>query len=164
MGRRHGTSAWDVGMGRRHGTSAWDVGSGRRLWMSAKRSAAVAGRDIDGAERAEDGQDEDLAVTHAAGAGDFDHFADDFLQAGVIDPKGDFDLGEEGERILGGAVLAEIAFLPPVAFHLADAECFDGGPFEAFEHLFGQVRLDDRDDLLHGCTPEGRVLDGGVVS
>ncbi len=39
------------------------------------------------------GEDEDLAVAHAAGAGDFDDLADDLFDAGVVDPEIDLDLG-----------------------------------------------------------------------
>src|SRR5690606_40111235 len=45
-------------------------------------------------------QDENLAVAHPPGAGDFDDFAIDFLGPQVVNPEGDFDLGQKGQRVL----------------------------------------------------------------
>ena len=56
-------------------------------------------RDIDGADLANDRQDEDFAISHAPGASDIDDLADNLVDAGIVDPQSDLDLGEKGERI-----------------------------------------------------------------
>ena len=70
-------------------------------------------------------QDENLAIAHATGAGDLDDLANDLFPAAVVNPQSDLYLGQEGQRVFAVAILVEIAFLPAVAFDLANAAGFE---------------------------------------
>ena len=70
----------------------------------------------------------------------------------AFDPQSNLDLGQEGLRVLTVAVLVEVALLPAKALDFADAERLQRRSSQTGEDLFGQVRLDDRDDLFHSVT------------
>ena len=84
---------------------------------------------------------EDLAVAHAAGAGDFDDLADDLFDAAVVDPQRDLDLGQKGQRVFAVGVLVEIALLPAVAFDLAHAARLERRPLESFQTFSARYGL-----------------------
>ncbi len=104
---------------------------GHQLRDRGVRAGAAAAPRLAGLKRCSDlhhplanfgGQDEDLAVAHAAGAGDFDDLADDLLETGVVDPEVDLHLGQKGERVFAALILVEIALLSAVAFDFANAD------------------------------------------
>ena len=99
---------------------------------------------------AADGEDEDLAVAHAASVSDLLNLFDDLCDAGVIDPGFELDLGEKGEGVFRFGVFAEVVFLPAVAADFADGEGFERGAAKGLDELFRKERLDDRDDLFQG--------------
>lgn len=107
---------------------------------------------IDGSHRLDGWQHKDLAVAHSTGPGDLHDLAQNLLGTGVVDPQRDFDLGQEGQRILAAGVLVQIALLPTVAFHLKNGAGLERRPLEGVEDLFGQIRFDDGDNLFQRVT------------
>lgn len=101
------------------------------------------------------GEDHDLAVTHAAGAGDLDNATDRLVDAGVVDPKIDFHLGQKSEAEFAFAVLVEIILLTAEPFDLTHRASLQRSPLEAFEHLFSQVGTNNGDDLFQGNLGRG---------
>ena len=100
-------------------------GRGRNRALDCSRPADAFQSALGDLLEARHGQNEDFAVAHAAGAGDLCNAVDYFLCAGVIDPGFDLDFGQEGQRVLGLAVLFEIILLAAVALYLADGESFE---------------------------------------
>ena len=96
------------------------------------------------------GEDEDLAVAHTSRASHVDQFADDFIDARIIDPKRDFDFGDEGQRVLAFGILVQITLLLAVALDLTDRTCLERRTSKAFKDPFDQERFYDGDDLFHG--------------
>src|SRR5262245_2917051 len=102
-----------------------------------RRCSPASLADLDDLLEPRDGQNEDLAVAHSPRAGDLVDPLDNFAHPGVVNPDFDLDLRQESEGIFRMAVLFQVAFLPTVAFHLADGQRFERGAAEPLDDFLG---------------------------
>ena len=74
----------------------------------------------------------------------------------IVDPEGDLDLGEEGERVFGVGVGVEVALLLAHALHFGDADGFERSTAKRFEDFLDEEGLHDGDDLFHDGAVRGQ--------
>ena len=114
---------------------------------------ALASRDVDGIA-AESRHDKDLAIAHAPGARHFNDLTHRFFDAAIFHPQRHFHFGQEGERVYAVAILIEITLLPALAFDFTHIERFERRALQRIEHLLGQKRFHNGDDLLQRTSGE----------
>ena len=95
------------------------------------------------------GHDEDFPVAHPAGAGGGRDSVDDLINPAIVDPQLDFDLGQKSQRVLAVTILVEVALLPSKTLDLANRAGLDRGEPQRLEHLLGEKRPHDGNDLFH---------------
>jgi hypothetical protein len=122
------------------------------LWNVSQRPiAAFFGADADGVF---DGEDEDFAVAHLSGGGEFDDGVDNGIGEVVGDNDLELDFRQRVDLVLGAAVDFGVTFLSPVPAYFSDGHALYADFQQAVTYVVKFERPYDRFDFFHANTGE----------